>query len=290
MLATELRQNKISVQDAKRAARGQWPAIIIAICQIPAEALSSSNRQAVIFDDVRLARYSDSLVEGINILAIRGVNTNANSDDLLILPELVYRERGFLRRPEAKVYYTIDGTDPRDTDGNPSPTATLIADDQQLTIDRDARVIARNFDDSLRDRKGAVVLTNWSAPVQIDFVAAPEVGEDFDGDQIVAASDIDLLAAELRSAVPATTFDLTGDKRVDSSDMDELVKNILNTCYGDMDLNGTVDQLDFQTLATNFASAAGNWSLSDFDGQVGFSDFVILSNNFGAMQLRLAGT
>ena len=68
-------------------------------------------------------------------------------------------------------------------------------------------------------------------------------------------------------------FDLTDDGLVDSVDLDELVENILNTRYGDTDLNGTVDEVDFQTLASNFGSRLGSWDSGDTDGDGDFTDF-----------------
>ena len=58
--------------------------------------------------------------------------------------------------------------------------------------------------------------------------------------------------------------------------------NILQTRYGDLDINGTVDTMDFATLAANFGSAIGNWLTSgtDGDGDVDFADCVRLTNNF----------
>ena len=49
---------------------------------------------AVRFEDVDIQGFSDALVMGENVLAIRLVNTDANSSDLLLLPELVDGEVG----------------------------------------------------------------------------------------------------------------------------------------------------------------------------------------------------
>ena len=70
---------------------------------------------------------------------------------------------------------------------------------------------------------------------------------------------------------------------MDHSDLDELVRSILGTNYGDMNLDGVVDALDFQTFANNFGSNSAGWETgdSDGDGDVDFADFVRLTNNFG---------
>ena len=61
---------------------------------------------------------------------------------------------------------------------------------------------------------------------------------DFNSDLRVDADDIDLLCAEIRNGSHAGAFDLTGDGLVDVMDMDEMVLNILNTFYGDANLDG----------------------------------------------------
>ncbi len=127
-------------------------------------------RKSVEWDDRDISEFSNVLVEGTNMLAIRGVNTRSSSGDMLILPALVTREFGFTRSPDAKVYYTVDGTDPLGIDGNPSPTAKLAMAGDKLAILENTRVIARNFHESEREREAAAVLTQWSGPVQYDFV------------------------------------------------------------------------------------------------------------------------
>ena len=111
---------------------------------------------------------------------------------------------------------------------------------------------------------------------------------DFGGDAVIDAHDIDLLAEQLRFPIPDTVFDLNGDSQVDLTDLDILVTKILNTRYGDTDLNGTVDQLDFQSLASNFGSPIATWGRGDTDGDadIDFRDFVRLSNNFGFQDER----
>ena len=54
------------------------------------------------------------------------------------------------------------------------------------------------------------------------------------------------------------------------------------TLAGDANLDGVVNALDFNAVATNFG-LAGQWSSGDFDynGVVGSSDFVAIAQNFG---------
>ena len=135
---------------------------------------SNDKTIAVTFEEFDLSEHSDLLVQGTNLLAIRGLNSTASSTDMLILPELVSREILFGVNPAAKVYYTTDGTDPRGPDGNPSPSAQVLPDGESITITQNTRVIARNFDDVIdRGEQSRVVGVDqiyWSGPLQYDFV------------------------------------------------------------------------------------------------------------------------
>jgi hypothetical protein len=64
---------------------------------------------------------------------------------------------------------------------------------------------------------------------------------------------------------------------------------------GDADLNGTVNLLDFNALATNFGKSGQSWQQGDFDGNgsVNISDFNKLASQFGktgSAQLEDSGT
>ncbi|MCC7147054.1 MAG: PEP-CTERM sorting domain-containing protein [Phycisphaeraceae bacterium] len=60
--------------------------------------------------------------------------------------------------------------------------------------------------------------------------------------------------------------DMTGDLIVDQNDVDELVRNILNTDYGDANLDGLVDAADYTIYTTNLGATAAGWALADFTG------------------------
>jgi hypothetical protein len=118
---------------------------------------------------------------------------------------------------------------------------------------------------------------------------ASRIGGDFDGDLVVTARDIDMLFGAIRDPPPAPRYDLSNDHRVDADDVDVLIQNVLNTFYGDTDLNGEVSFVDFLALSGSFGQSNRSWSQGDFtgDGEVSFADFLILSENFGRMQTAL---
>jgi autotransporter-associated beta strand protein len=59
------------------------------------------------------------------------------------------------------------------------------------------------------------------------------------------------------------------------------------TYFGDANLDGTVNTVDFTTLASHFNSTSENWELGDFnyDGNVNALDFNAIASNFGKVSL-----
>jgi len=114
------------------------------------------------------------------------------------------------------------------------------------------------------------------------LLAADLMMADFNADQAVDAFDIDLLAAEVRSGGSDLAFDLTQDGVVSDSDIDYIVESLLQTRYGDTDLDRDVDIVDFLRLVDGF-SGDGGWSNGNFDvgERTEFADFLLLAENFG---------
>ncbi|MFC1758543.1 hypothetical protein ACFL2H_07215 [Planctomycetota bacterium] len=131
------------------------------------QADNRDNRQAVAFEDFDVSRFQSELRQGRNVLAIRLVNATARLSDLLLFPELVARQTSQVSNPAASVYYTVDGTDPRQADGNPSDTAIFARRDKRIELTSDAQLIVRNFDDS--ERSGSSLDSTWSAPGRYEF-------------------------------------------------------------------------------------------------------------------------
>jgi hypothetical protein len=130
-----------------------------------------TNTAAVIFDDFNLGEFRHLLVPGQNLLAVRLINSSNTGNDMLLQAALVHRQTQVQRGQVGKIYYTLDGTDPRGTDGNPSATAVLWNAAQPLVITQNTRLIARNFDEEIdRGAEARIVRTDWSAPAHYELV------------------------------------------------------------------------------------------------------------------------
>ena len=119
------------------------------------------------------------------------------------------------------------------------------------------------------------------------FVLSYELGEavavpgDFDGNLLLDADDINLLSTDIAQMLNTAALDLNGDSQTSPADVDAWLE-LRDTRNGDADLSGEVGFSDFLVLSGNFGQA-GVWSEGDFDsdGSVAFADFLILSANFG---------
>ncbi len=106
------------------------------------------------------------------------------------------------------------------------------------------------------------------------FAATPSPGQtfmlgDFNRDHAVNATDIDLLHAAIGTNSNDLSFDLDGSGSLGSTDVDFLVKDILHTNYGDIDLDGDVDTGDLTQMIIRFSGASGSgrtWANGDTNG------------------------
>lgn len=108
---------------------------------------------------------------------------------------------------------------------------------------------------------------------------------DFDNDGLVILSDVDALVATIVDGLNDLAFDLTGDQRVDSDDLDAwlsgaALENGFASGYldGDADLNGMVDSSDLNVIGVGWQQTVAGWSRGDFDanGVVNSSDLNLL--------------
>ena len=104
---------------------------------------------------------------------------------------------------------------------------------------------------------------------------------DVNRDGALGAEDVDLVSHEVWNGGDLSR-DLNSDGTVSRSDVDYVLE-LTNRLNGDADFDGEVQFSDFLILSGNFGQSDATWSRGDFDsnGLVGFPDFLILSGNFG---------
>jgi probable HAF family extracellular repeat protein len=105
---------------------------------------------------------------------------------------------------------------------------------------------------------------------------------DFNHDGVVNAADLDQLYVNFTAKVGTynSLYDANGDGVVNQADVDYILQNVLHCAYGDADLNGAVDFVDFQTLLSHWEKTGAGWAGGDCngDGVVDFLDFQNLLN------------
>jgi hypothetical protein len=96
------------------------------------------------------------------------------------------------------------------------------------------------------------------------------------------ASDITALYQAIGQPY-AWTPDLNSDGVVNQADVDTMVHTVFHTEYGDANLDGKINALDFNALSSNFGKSSQIWSAGDFngDGLVNTSDFTTMASHFG---------
>ena len=97
-------------------------------------------------------------------------------------------------------------------------------------------------------------------------------------DRALTAADIDLVLRNQGNP----NYDVDGDGQTTRSDSDYEVHTIFGTEYGDANLDGRINALDFNTLASNFGHTGG-WAQGDFngDGVINSLDFTTMASHFG---------
>ena len=131
---------------------------------------------------------------------------------------------------------------------------------------------------------------NWRASVQGGTPGAggDSVLGDFDHNGQLNVADIDLLFIELRADEPDLAYDLNGDGRIDELDRDVMVRDILQTNYGDVNLDGVFDSEDLVRLLQIGSFEEGDdrdstWGDGDWNGDGDFTseDFVLAFQSGG---------
>ena len=110
---------------------------------------------------------------------------------------------------------------------------------------------------------------------------SPQSLMNLDGLPGLNTGDADLLSQAIRDGSTDPTWDVNGDKKINVADLDYWVY-FSGHNWGDANLDGQVDFVDFQQLSRNFGAQQATWSDGDFnaDGQVTFDDFLRFSASF----------
>ena len=118
---------------------------------------------------------------------------------------------------------------------------------------------------------------------------------DLTGDSAVHADDIDALFSMLSATVLQADprFDLVSDFVIDAQDVHRLVEEMMGKRWGDADLDGDVDLVDYHTVAAHFdpsgRSMDHGWARGDFDGDgdIDISDFKTTVMNYSPLKYAL---
>ena len=114
-----------------------------------------------------------------------------------------------------------------------------------------------------------------------DSILEGSLPGDLDDNSVVDAADINMLASAIRNANTDPLYDLNTDGAVSDKDMTYLVEQILETKYGDADLDGTIDQTDYAAWQDHRFQMDTGWETGDFngDGVTDVSDFNLWNAN-----------
>lgn len=106
---------------------------------------------------------------------------------------------------------------------------------------------------------------------------------DINLDGTLNAKDVEALYSHVENNIYQQRFDVNGDGHLDVADIDHWRKEIFGAIEGDANLDGNVDFSDFLILSANFGQHNSSWDRGDFDlnGHTEFSDFLLMSANFG---------
>lgn len=106
---------------------------------------------------------------------------------------------------------------------------------------------------------------------------------DIDGDGTITTLDIDAMVAAINRDSESCHYDLDGSNQVDNTDLTLLLESA-GTLPGDADLDGQVGFSDFLQVSNSFGQQTSGWAAGDFDGdgQTSFADFLVISGSFGA--------
>jgi hypothetical protein len=180
---------------------------------------------------------------------------------------LVVSESGIITREE-EFELGVDGHDPHilqlDHDGtNVSLTAWRPGDVQptapQLTFADTTFTSGPAGVVFLEDAENDIAVFEWAMSHAVSLRDG-----DIDTDTMITPEDIDQLYTKFGSDNPF--YDLNKDGEVSLLDVDFLVRDILNTDYGDVNLDGRIDATDYDLFGPGLFTGGNGWRLGDFNG------------------------
>ncbi len=143
-------------------------------------------------------------------------------------------------------------------------------------------VIIIGEDDGIEIRTREYETATERPNLSIDFTSRTPLHGDLDDSGIVDEGDITLLCGAFRSNDSARQFDLNSDGRLDAADLDELILNILQSTYGDANLDGAFNSTDFvfvfqrneyeDEIDDNSTWSDGDWNC---DGDFTTTDLIV---------------
>ena len=126
--------------------------------------------------------------------------------------------------------------------------------------------------------------------ILVAYSQGPMLG-DFNADAVVDGADIDALFAAIAAQSGGFYFDLDNNRLTNEDDLATLVNDVLQTRFGDANLDGAVDELDFGIWRQNRFAEDKGWAEGDFNGdkRVDAEDFLIWQeNSSGGSQFAVA--
>jgi hypothetical protein len=198
---------------------------------------------------------------------------------------------------------TVQGLTLDDLQLTRSGSANLIGLSQQLVM-IDSQTYRLQGLDSLTDEPGRYALSLAAPGSGITDLAGNlllvgaytsfsiQSNGDVNGDGQINSADIDRLFLALAQQETQSAFDANGDGHINRGDVDYVVADVFHTWYGDADLSGVVDGVDFNAWYTRrFTSgASASWATGDFNGDnsVDVRDFNLWYANRFRMRVVLS--